>query len=188
MKIKAVLLIAALAVSGCAKDIRPTVDYNPAPTRAFKDFAMFEIKPVVAAPEVDEPKAMMKLQANLDDKVQPVLAQWKRDQGPTLLIEPFVHELKFIDTASRVFLGSLPGNSGIRMTVKMTDRDSGDVIAEPEFFQRAFSMGGAYSFSATDHAMLIRMSSVLSEYLRRNYEKAIGGPTGLESSEQKTKP
>ena len=67
------------------------------------------------------------------------------------------------------------------MTVKFTDGKTGEVIAEPEFFQRAHGYGGAWSVGGTDNAMLVRVSTVLEEYLERNYAKAVGGPTGQES-------
>lgn len=35
------------------------------------------------------------------------------------------------------------------MTVKLSDAASGEVIAEPEFYQHANAMGAAYSFGAT---------------------------------------
>ena len=70
------------------------------------------------------------------------------------------------------------------MTVRFTDKASGRVIAEPEFFQRAAAMSGAYSFGGNDNAMLIRITSVVEQYLLRNHQRAVGGPTGLEDTTQ----
>lgn len=178
------LATALVLVSGCVTHIRPTVTSNPPPTRAFNEFAAFEVKRLAADDGVEEPAARIKIQENLDQKLDPLAASWKRGEGSTLVIEPRIRELKFVGGGGRFLAGSLAGSSAVRMTVKFSDKDSGDVIAEPEFYQRAAAMGGAYSFGGTDNAMLIRISSVVEEYMRRNYPQAVGGPTGLERQEK----
>jgi hypothetical protein len=175
---------ALVLLSGCVTHIRPTVTSNPPPTRAFKEFATFEVKRLAADDGVEEPEARVKIQQNLDQKLDPLTANWKRGEGDTLLIEPRIRELKFVGGGGRFLAGSLAGSSAVRMTVKFTDKATGDLIAEPEFYQRAAAMGGAYSFGGTDNAMLVRISSVVEEYMRRNYEEAVGGPTGLEAAER----
>ena len=178
-----VLAATLVLVSGCVTHIRPTVESNPPPLKAFKEFSDFDVRRLVADDGVEEPEARAKIQQNLDQKLGPLVAQWRRGEGATLVIEPRVRELKFVGAGGRVLGGSLAGSSAVRMTVKFSDRATGDVIAEPEFYQRAAAMGGAYSFGGTDNAMLIRIASVVEEYLRRNYDQAVGGPTGLESAE-----
>ncbi len=178
------LSIATLMLAGCVTKIRPTVAYNPPPTKPLNAFANFEVRPLTADPGVEEPEARVKIQQNLDLKLGILVGEWKRGDGPTLIIEPRVRELKFVGGGGRFLAGSLAGSSAVRLTVTLTDKASGQVIAEPEFFQRAAAMGGAYSFGGTDNAMLVRISSVVDEYLRRNFEQAVGGPTGLESAEK----
>ena len=58
-------------------------------------------------------------------------------------------------------------------------QESGDTIAYPEFYQRAAAMGGAYTVGVTDNLMLVRIANLLVEYLKSNYETAVGGPTGV---------
>lgn len=176
--------IAVLMLGGCVTNIRPTVTSNPPPAKPLNAFAKFEVRPLAADATVEEPEARAKIQQNLDLKLGVLVGEWNRGEGPTLVIEPRVRELKFVGGAGRFWGGSLAGSSAVRMTVTLTDKASGQVIAEPEFYQRAAAMGGAYSFGGTDNAMLVRISSVVDEYLRRNYEQAVGGPTGLESAER----
>lgn len=76
----------------------------------------------------------------------------------------------------------MAGSSAVRFTLQLTAEPGGEVIASPEFFQRAAAYGGMWSMGGTDNAMLVRVSTVLQEYLERNYEKPIGGPTGLEDA------
>jgi hypothetical protein len=41
-------------------------------------------------------------------------------------------------------------------------------------------MGGAWSVGGTDNGMLERIADVAQDYLKRNYDQAVGGPTGAE--------
>jgi hypothetical protein len=175
-----VLMFAVIVASGCATHIRPTVTSNPPPTRALNAFGFFEVQRLTADDGVKEPDAMVKIQQNCDGKLNPLLASWNRGTGRTLVIEPRVRELKFVSGANRVLAGAMAGSSAIRMTVKLTDKSSGAVIAEPEFYQRAAAWGAAYTFGVNDNNMLSRICAVLDEYLRRNYTQAVGGPTGFE--------
>ncbi|MBB5209777.1 hypothetical protein [Chiayiivirga flava] len=182
MKLPA-LLAAAVLLAGCATQIRPTVSDNPPPTRALNTFEAFELRPVAIAAGVAEPEAVAKIQQHIDAKVKPLLAQWSRGAGATLVLEPTIRELKFVSGGNRVWAGAMAGSSAVRLTVRLTDKASGAVVAEPEFYQRAAAMGGAYSFGGSDNAMLERIASVLVEYLQRNHARAVGGPTGLEAAQ-----
>ena len=69
---------------------------------------------------------------------------------------------------------SAPGVSGVV-------RDStGQVIAEPEFYQHAKGMAGAWTFGAADNSMLVRSASLALDYLKDNQATAQGGRTGWE--------
>ena len=61
------------------------------------------------------------------------------------------------------------------LRVKMTDAATGAIIAEPDFYQHANALGAAWSFGATDKTMLIRIASMLREYLNANYAQTVGG-------------
>ena len=66
----------------------------------------------------------------------------------------------------------------------LPERSAGRVIADPEFYQRAAAEGGTWSFGGTDKGMLARIATVAQQYLDRNYAQAVGGPTGLDGTEQ----
>lgn len=178
------LLGAALLLGGCVTHIRATVESNPPPKGALNEFERFEVRQVAAASDVREEAAMLKIQQNMDQKLSPLVSRWNRGDGDTLVIEPTVQELKFVGGANRFFAGSLAGSSAVRMTVRLTDKETGEVIAEPEFYQKANASGGAWSVGGTDNAMLVRISTVVQEYLTNNYDRAVGGPTGLSSASE----
>jgi hypothetical protein len=167
---------------------------NPPPSVALNTFDKFEISPIaMGAPYAGQDAnedAKKRVQANLDEKVQPMLAQWnaaeaKNTPPKTLKIEPTIRHVKFIGGAARFWAGAAAGGSAVLMTVKLSDAASGEVIAEPEFYQHANKFGAAYSFGATDKNMLVREAELVAEYLRANYASAVGGPTGKENPADK---
>lgn len=174
---------AAALLAACVTNIHPTVSSNPPPAKPLKEFEAFEVRPIAKDPTVGEPAAVAKIQQNLDLRLGALVGSWTKGDGDTLVIEPRLHELKFVGGGARFLAGAMAGSSAVRMTLRLTDKATGQVIAEPEFYQRAAAYGGAYSFGGTDNGMLVRITTVVDEYLRRNYERAVGGPTGLEASQ-----
>jgi hypothetical protein len=198
MRVKTIamtVMVATLAVqplqSWAAGDV---VDYieakevtNPPPKMALASFDRFEISPIaMVAPYAGQPpneQAKERLQANLDERTPPVLAEWnakpeKNQPARTLKIEPTVRHVKFVSGKARFWAGPFAGGTAVLMTVKLSDAASGEVIAEPEFYQHANAMGAAFSYGATDKAMLIRVTDLITNYLKSNYTEAVGGPTG----------
>jgi hypothetical protein len=167
-----------ILVSGCVTNIHPTVTSNPPPTRPLNAFGMFEIRPLTVADNVEEPDAVAKIKEVCGGKLGDLISGWNRGTGDTLVIEPHIHELKFVSGANRVLAGAMAGSSAVRVTVRLSDKSSGALVAEPEFYQRAAAWGAAYTFGAQDNNMLSRICTVAEEYLRRNYTQAVGGPTG----------
>ena len=188
--------IAALsfALCGCATTyIKPDAVSNPPPKERLSNFEHFEIEPVLmeapyAGQEANE-KALKKIQENLDTRLEPLLTSWNAKStdtaGRTLQIKPRIQDIKFVNATSRVWGGAFAGSSAVIIKVRFIDKASGDVIAEPEFYQRAAAMGGAYSFGATDNNMLVRIAELVSDYIEKNYAEAVGGPTG--APEEQTK-
>lgn len=189
------LVLAAIlaGAAGSASAADRVVDYieaksatNPAPSVPLDTFASFEIAPIAmdapyAGQEANE-SARQRLQANLDERVGPLLAQWN-DAAPgkgTLKIAPTVRHVKFITGGKRFFAGAFAGGSAVLVTVTLTDASTGKVVAEPEFYSHANKLGAAWSFGATDKTMLVRTAQLITDYLKANYATAVGGPTGKE--------
>jgi hypothetical protein len=183
------LWIAALAVAGCATNITTDVLQNPAPTEKFSNFTRFEMSKIAlpapyAGQEANE-KALAKIQENVSAKMTPLLETWNRSAAPgapvrTLLIEPTVTDIKFINATSRVWAGAMAGSSAVIIRARISEKETGKVIAEPHFYSRAAAYSGAFSLGGADNAMLIRIATRLSDYLQANYTEAVGGRTGAE--------
>ena len=97
----------------------------------------------------------------------------------TLRIEPTIRHIRYVSGGARFWGGAFAGGSAVLLTVKLSDVATGEVIAEPEFYQHANKMGAAWSFGATDKAMLVRVASMISDYLQKNYQQAVGGSTSV---------
>jgi hypothetical protein len=166
---------------------------NPPPTTALNAFDRFEISPIdMVAPYAGQPaneQAKTRLQADVDARVPVILSAWNGQEAKlspprTLKIEPLIRHVKFVSGKARFWGGAFAGGTAVLMTVKLTDTATGEVIAEPEFYQHANALGAAYSFGGTDKAMLSRTADLFANYLKTNYDMAVGGPTGKPSDKE----
>lgn len=179
------LLCMTMALSACITHIKPTVTQNPPPTEPLAGFQHFKLMPLEASADAKgDPEALQKIAGNLQEKLLPVISGWESqgNAGRTLQIEPVVTQLKFVSGGTRFWGGALAGSSAVVMNLRLVDASTGKVVANPEFYQRAAAMGGAYSFGGSDKGMLDRIATVSQQYLQRNYQQAVGGPTGLEDA------
>jgi hypothetical protein len=179
----------ALLFSACVTHIKTDVTTNPPPAEKFSAFTKFEMTPVALPPpyagQAANEKARAKIQADVAVKMDPLLAQWNAAGASapvqrTLLIEPAISEIKFINATARVWAGAFAGSSAVILNAKITEKETGKVIATPTFYARAAAMGGAWTFGSTDNVMLLRIAGRLTDYLTMNYTSAVGGPTGAE--------
>ena len=181
-------VVIACAMWGCVTTVEtPETSFNPAPTSSFSSYSQIELNPVQFDPGLPSGSAnqaaLDKIQENVDAEIGLTLEQWNSNPSTTsngrLVIEPVITEMKFVGGATRVLAGALAGSSAVVMKVRIYDSESGDTIAYPEFYQRAAAMGGAYTVGVTDNLMLVRIANLLVEYVKSNYENAVGGPTGV---------
>jgi len=155
---------------------------NPAPSQPLNAYQHFELVPVaMGAPfagQKGNEVAREHLQADLDERIGPLLQQWNGAGGDAtraLKIQPEIRYVRFITGGKRFFAGAFAGGSAILVKVRLLDAASGAVVAEPEFYQHANAMGAAWSFGATDKTMLIRIANMLTAYLKDNYAATVGG-------------
>ncbi|HSR64301.1 MAG TPA: hypothetical protein VLM17_01695 [Xanthomonadaceae bacterium] len=176
---------AARADGSVVSYIEPKNATNPPPARAFNQFQRFEVRPITMdapyAGQAPNEEAKASIQANLDQRLGPVLAEWNAkaagDAPHTLLIEPRIEHVKFISGGKRFWAGAFAGGSAVLMTVKLTDAGTGEVIGQPEFYQHANKMGAAWSFGATDKAMLVRIAGMIANYMQANYANPVASST-----------
>ncbi|UQV47521.1 hypothetical protein KIV45_12170 [Janthinobacterium lividum] len=175
-------LLTVSMLQGCATPIKASSTQNPAPSEAFSSFGRIEVKPTVFAEGYKGNQAgMAKIDENIRKDLAESLRTWNAApaNGRVLTIEPIVEEIQFKSGAKRVFLGPLAGSSGVRMRVMIRD-NKGALVATPEFFQRADAMAAGFTFGVHDNLMLTRIANLTSAYIKANYVRAEGGPTGAD--------
>ena len=182
--IRGFIVFAGILLASCATNIKPSRSFNPPPQEIFSTFNRFELRPVVLSPQYSEhsanQRAARKIQEYFDTRVKPIVDVWSKEGNPgnrTLVIEPYIEEIKFIGGGARFFVGPLAGSSAVILKVKYIDRDTGKIVAEPEFYQKASAMSSVYG--GEDNAMLDKVVSLVVEYTSRNYGARIGGNNGL---------
>lgn len=162
---------------------------NPPPTAAFNTYGKYELLALTILPpyagKAPNEKAAAKIREHISEQIEPILSAWTAagtaaGNAGTLEIEPTIEQIKFIGGNARFWAGALAGSSYVVLRLKISDRETGTVLAEPEFFQRAAAMSGAWTLGGQDNDMLQRIVTVAAAYLSANYDAAVGGRTGRE--------
>ncbi len=160
---------------------------NPPPINPLAGYDKYELSPIAMGPpyagDEGKEKAKAKIQDHMSTEIDPVLSQWNtaaagNARGQSLVIEPRIEKLKVVSGGARFWGGALAGDSYVVMKLRITEQPSGVLVAEPEFYQRAAAMSGAWTFGGQDKDMMHRIALITKQYLLDNYEKAVGGPTG----------
>ena len=168
-------LIAVFLLSGCATNLtKPTGAPQPTTVR-LGTFANVEMLPAPVLAPFDQSgankKAAKKINEHLNTQMHYVFTMLNADEkqpGKTLLIKPRIKEIKFIGGAARFWAGAMAGSSAVLMDVTYLDKDSGEVLAQPEFYNQANAMGGSWSVGATDNQMLDNVVKQITSYSNAN--------------------
>lgn len=162
---------------------------NPAPPNALQGYDKYELLPLAMGPpyagDEGKEKAKEKIQGFMTTETGAIVAQWNKDaaggtRGQSLVIEPRIEKLKVVSGSARFWAGAMAGDSYVVIKVKLVEQPSGKLLAEPEFYQRAAAMSGAWTVGGQDKDMLHRIVTLTNHYLQVNYLEAKGGPTGYD--------
>lgn len=172
------VLIAAALLSGCATNINPPATAPQPPKAKFANFdevylVDLSVAPAYASSGANQ-KAAKKLQELLNSKMPQAFTNLKNvssassvnvsDGKKALVIQPEVEQMKFIGGMARFWVGAMAGSSAVLMKVTYTDKSNNEVIASPEFYQKANAYTGAWSYGATDNLMLDRVIEDIRNY------------------------
>lgn len=180
----------ALAVLVLAVSIVARADpQNPPPTNALAGYDRYELAAIAMGPpyagDRGKEAAKAKIQGYMTAETGLIIDQWNSDasvntRGQTLAIEPRIEKLKVVSGGARFWAGAFAGDSYVVMKFRLVEQPSGRLLGEPEFYQRAAAVSGAWTFGGQDKDMLHRIVALANHYLRTNYEDAVGGPTGYD--------
>jgi len=162
---------------------------NPPPANALAGYDGYELAPIAMGPPYAGDKgkeaARDKIQGYMNAETGALVAQWNADaaggtRGQSLRIEPRIEKLKVVSGGARFWAGAMAGDSYVVMKLRLVEQPGGTLLAEPEFYQRAAAMSGAWTVGAQDKDMLHRIVLLANHYLESNYREAVGGPTGYD--------
>jgi hypothetical protein len=175
-----------MLVVGAAAHAEPQ---NPPPANALAGYDRYELAPIAMGPpyagDEGKEKAKDKIQGYMTTETAAIIQQWNTDaagstRGQSLLIEPRIEKLKVVSGGARFWAGAFAGDSYVVMKLRILEQPSGTQLAEPEFYQRAAAMSGAWTFGGQDKDMMNRIVVLANLYLQSNYTEAVGGPTGYD--------
>ena len=158
---------------------------NPAPTVALSTFDRFEVEPLVLADGLETHRgnvvAQRYLQVDLDERVpqliEPRNAAAASDR--TLVIRPQIADIRFITGGKRLVFGGFAGKSWALLKLRLVDKATGDVVAEPQFLQHANALLAGYSLGAADKLVLARLADMAAAYLRNNFDRPVGSDVAI---------
>lgn len=162
---------------------------NPPPVNVLAGYDSYELAPIAMGPpyagDEGKEKAKAKIQEHMLAATSPIIESWNMaaagsTTGQMLVIEPRIEKLKVVSGGARFWAGAFAGDSYVVMKFRIVEQPSGKQLAEPEFYQRAAAMSGAWTFGGQDKDMLNRIVALANHYLETNYKDAVGGPTGYD--------
>jgi hypothetical protein len=181
-------MITALALLAVAT-VAVAEPQNPSPSNALAGYDGYQLSPLaMGAPyagDEGKEKARARIQEFMTQETGAIVEQWNKDaagadRGQTLLLEPRIEKLKVVSGGARFWAGAFAGDSYVVIRLRIVEQPSGTVVAEPEFYQRAAAMSGAWTVGGQDKDMLHRIVLLMDHYLQANYSDAVGGPTGYD--------
>lgn len=170
------LVVALVALtSACATHItKPSAAPQPAAQR-LATYQKVQIKDVALSPAFAESGANKKARNKIDQILTERLAMalpgaakisaaetFPATKGRTLQIEPVIKEIKFISGAVRFWVGAMAGSSAVLMQVTYRDAETGQVLAQPEFYRQANAFSGPLGIA--DNRMLDEIAQDVVNY------------------------
>ena len=177
-----IFLVLVLGVLvGCASNTasRKDVVYADAallasPTIKLSSYKNFELARMdysdeikAEAPKVEVAKQVemkLRLAAEADISAWSAAASEGAD-GKTVVITPFMKSLRAVSGGARFWAGAFAGDSFVDMELRITDKDTGELLANPTIRKTAGGMAGAYSGGGTDDSLLDYVAEIAHAYL-----------------------
>ena len=158
---------AALWMLGLAAALPAFAQENQA--RAVADYARYELRDIQAKTEV-HPKVMTKLTTELKLRLDDAIARWNAagaepPRAGTLAIELVITDMKFVSGGKRFWAGGFAGGSHSAAEVRLVDADSGQLVDSHSVQHKANAQAGAWSFGASDNAMLDRLAASAADWV-----------------------
>lgn len=167
--------LTAVVLAACSTNIQAKDETIIPPTAPLGSFSHVVIKPLStdhSDSDSGDRKAIAKIDRELAVCLKDVFkdGELPTDAKPlpgTLVIEPRIEDISKKTVTERIFLGPLTGSSAVLLKVTYRAADENQVVAKPEFFAKANSWGGAFTFGTTDNLIMSRVVSNACDYARK---------------------
>lgn len=113
------------------------------------------------------------LQAALADTLDGAIEQWNESaagDGPSVVIEPLIEDLRFIRAGWRILAGPLISGTHVTVRLLITELPSGRVLADQKFSDSTNAFVGAITFGGSDNRTLSSVAEQIGEYLLACHE------------------
>lgn len=175
-----IVLLGAFILTACAT--RLTQPKGPAlpPKVPFKAYEKVVLYPITINPKFADDSANQDARVKMDGYLKELLrvtfsnkefvtleegVALSASDKRTLVITPRIKEIKYINTATRIFAGAMAGGTATLMDVKFADASDNAVIGQPEFYADA----SAWSGWGADNKVLNRVIEDINHYIKINH-------------------
>jgi len=153
----AILLLSVLALSACATRLTKPQGPALAPATSIQTYERIILTPITISPEFAKHDSNQDARVKMNDYLQKLMQvtfkgknlQIVSDESEinvteqrTLIIKPHIKEIKYVNTAARIFAGAMAGGSAVLMEVSMIDTNGNRSIGNPEFYADASAWSG----------------------------------------------
>lgn len=169
-------MVAVLSLVSCATRLTKPKSAPQPSLEKFNTFERVVLKPMSINPKFAESgpnqSALRKMDSYMQSQLAMVFSDVEfiaandvpADDKKTLIIEPRIKEIKFVNTAARIFAGAMAGGSAVLMDVKYTNTQTEKVISNPEFYADA----SAWSGWGADNKVLNKVIEDIALYTKIN--------------------
>ena len=171
-----------ISLSGCSSTkhhdvtVKTQVNKLETPTENLANFQKFELTTLKLSNQVAKHEEKVEVAKTIEDKLQkklsPLLKSWNetdvRGKHGTLIIEPEITVLHVVSSMGRLWFGASAGHSRIDLTLTISEKESGDIIAQPTLMLDSGGFAGV--FSSADKTLLDYVADISYQYLKNNYK------------------
>ncbi|MDH3348196.1 MAG: hypothetical protein OEM02_08895 [Desulfobulbaceae bacterium] len=171
------ILLFTFTLGGCITTVKKPTEPNQPPVRGFSTFDNVILKHINSTQKTRSNyirDAIKEIDEHLIHCIRstfPNVSIYKEalvDNNPkTIIIEPYINEIKCVSPVARLWTGAFAGSSAINIKVTFTD-GTGAIIAQPTFYASASAHMGVFSNGGSDRKILKNISQDVCGYVLFN--------------------
>ena len=166
-----------LSLVGCVTTVQKPTEPNQPPLRGFSTFNKVILKHIDTTNKSHSDyikDAIVEIDENLIRCIRstfPNVSTYEKSlveiDPKTIIIEPYINDIKCVSPVARLWSGAFAGSSAINLKVTFTD-GTGVIIAQPTFYASASAPMGVFSNGGSDRKILKNVSQDVCGYILFN--------------------